>query len=119
MNKLIVIAFTVLIVSFFIFKPENEATAHSENAKSEEAVGTDAISSQFELIDQNGEKKTNKDFIGKKLLVFFGFTYCPDVCPVTMAVLSETMKKLDANKVQVLFISVDPENDTPSRLKEF
>lgn len=75
----------------------------------------------FTLIDQNGKKVSLSDFRGKYLLVFFGYTYCPDVCPTSMFRISETLKHLGKykDKVHVLFISVDPERDTPKLLKKF
>ncbi|MEO6984558.1 MAG: SCO family protein [Paralcaligenes sp.] len=66
------------------------------------------------MVDSSGTLRTLADYKGKVLLVFFGFTHCPDVCPTSMAELAQTMKLLkgDAQKVQVVMISVDPERDT-------
>jgi protein SCO1/2 len=68
----------------------------------------------FALTDHTGKPRTLEDFKGKVVVVFFGYTRCPDVCPTTMAELKEVMAKLgpDAQKVQVLFITLDPERDT-------
>ncbi len=75
----------------------------------------------FTLTDHNGKKVSLSDFRGKYLLVFFGYTYCPDVCPTSMFRIKETLEKLGKykDKVHVLFISVDPERDTPELLKKF
>ena len=75
----------------------------------------------FELIDHQGEIRTEDDFEGKWLLVFFGFVNCPDVCPTTLAEVSAVVHGLgeQASDVQPLFISVDPERDTPEVLAEF
>lgn len=75
----------------------------------------------FTLIDQNGKEVSFYDFRGKYLLVFFGYTYCPDVCPTSMLRIKETLDHLGSYKkyVHVLFISVDPERDTPELLKRF
>ncbi|SNZ08653.1 protein SCO1/2 [Persephonella hydrogeniphila] len=75
----------------------------------------------FTLTDQNGKKISFSDFKGKYLLVFFGYTYCPDVCPTSMLRIKETLDNLGKykDKVHVLFISVDPERDTPELLKKF
>ncbi|WP_457639380.1 SCO family protein [Persephonella sp.] len=75
----------------------------------------------FTLIDHNGKKVKFSDFRGKYLLVFFGYTYCPDVCPTSMYRIKETLDRLGEYKkyVHVLFISVDPERDTPEALKKF
>ena len=73
------------------------------------------------LTDHNGQARHLKDFAGKVVVVFFGFTQCPDVCPTSLAELTEVMKKLgpDAERVQVLLITVDPERDTPEVLKQY
>ncbi len=80
------------------------------------------IGGAFELTNQDGKKVTNKDFAGKKLLVYFGFTNCPDICPVSMAIITEVMNQLqtaNVKNVQPIFISVDPERDTPAVLKKY
>jgi protein SCO1/2 len=73
------------------------------------------------LPDTEGRTRTLADFKGKVTVVFFGFTQCPDVCPTTMAELAQVKKALgpDGDKVQGIFISVDPERDTPERLKAY
>lgn len=76
---------------------------------------------QLDLVDHNGQQRTLADFRGKAIIVFFGYTSCPDICPGTMARLAEVMKRLggDAARVQVLFVTLDPERDSAERLKEF
>jgi protein SCO1/2 len=75
----------------------------------------------FALTDPSGKTRTLADFRGKAVVVFFGYTQCPDVCPTTMSTLAETMKLLgaDADRVQVVFITIDPERDTPALLAEY
>jgi len=75
----------------------------------------------FALKDFNGKVRTMADFKGKAVIIFFGYTQCPDVCPTTMSDLAVMMKKLGplADKVQVLFITVDPERDTPQLLSKY
>jgi protein SCO1/2 len=75
----------------------------------------------FALTDHTGKQRTLADFKGKAVLVFFGFMNCPDVCPTTMAEMAGVMQDLgpDAERVQVLFISVDPERDTPELLAKY
>jgi protein SCO1/2 len=75
----------------------------------------------FKLIDHNGQPRTLVDFRGKVLVVFFGFTHCPDVCPTTLSELARALKQLgaDARRVQVVMITVDPERDTPEVLKQY
>ncbi|GAB3455550.1 SCO family protein [Massilia terrae] len=75
----------------------------------------------FALNDFNGKPRTLADYKGKVVLVFFGYTQCPDVCPTTMAEMANVMKQLgpQADKVQVLFITLDPERDKPDLLKSY
>lgn len=80
------------------------------------------IGGKFSLVDQNGKAFTDADMKGKWQLVFFGYTHCPDVCPTTLNELSLAFDKLGPaakNKIGVVFISVDPDRDTPSVLKEY
>ena len=75
----------------------------------------------FALTDHNGKPRTLADFKGKAVLAFFGYTQCPDVCPTTMAALATVMQQLgkDADRLQVLFITVDPERDTQALLARY
>jgi protein SCO1/2 len=76
---------------------------------------------EFRLTDYNGASRTLADFNGKAIVLFFGYTHCPDICPATMAEIASVMQKLgkDAARVQVLFVTVDPERDTPEALKQY
>ena len=75
----------------------------------------------FNLIDATGKPRTLADYRGKAVVIFFGYTQCPDVCPTTLAELAEVMKKLgpDADRVQVLFVTIDPERDTRELLAQY
>ena len=75
----------------------------------------------FDLTDHNGQRRTLADFRGKVVVLFFGYTHCPDVCPTTLAELAQAMKQLgdDAPRVQVLFITVDPERDSADLLMHY
>ena len=75
----------------------------------------------FRLFAPDGKARTPADFAGKVVVISFGFTHCPDVCPTTLAALAETMRALgeDANRVQVLLVTVDPERDTPALLANY
>ena len=79
------------------------------------------IGGELRLDDFNGRPRTLADFRGKVVLVNFGYTQCPDVCPTTLADLATAMKKLgaDASQVQVLFVTVDPKRDKPELLREY
>ncbi len=75
----------------------------------------------FQLTDHNGQPRTLKDFSGKIVVLFFGYTQCPDVCPTTLSELAEVKKLLgkDGDRLQGLFVTVDPERDTPEMLKAY
>lgn len=83
--------------------------------------GQVAIGGPFELVDQDGQKVTQESFVGEPTLVFFGFTHCPDICPTTLFEMSQLFEALgpDASKVTGLFITVDPERDTPEAMKSY
>ena len=87
---------------------------------STDVTGSD-IGGDLSLTDHNGAKRSMADFRGKAVVVFFGFIQCPDVCPTTLANFAEVMKRLgpDADKVQVVFVTVDPERDTAAVMKEY
>jgi protein SCO1/2 len=80
-----------------------------------------AIGGPFKLVDQNGKTISDQDFKGRPFLVFFGFTHCPDVCPTTLFEVSEVLRALgpDADRMRALFITVDPERDTPAVIKDY
>lgn len=84
-------------------------------------IGTALIGGPFTLVDHHGKTRTDKDFRGRYMLVFFGYTHCPDFCPTGLQAITETLEALgkDAKRVQPLFITVDPERDTPKLLSEY
>jgi cytochrome oxidase Cu insertion factor (SCO1/SenC/PrrC family) len=83
--------------------------------------GEALIESEFSLVDHTGNPVADEDFAGKWQLVFFGFTACPDVCPTTLIEVSAVLEELgdDAEQITPLFISVDPERDTPEVMAEY
>ena len=84
-------------------------------------IPTAAIGGPFRLVDQNGAPFSDQNLKGKPFLVFFGFTHCPDVCPTALFEMSEIMRKLgsDADRTAALFVTVDPERDTPASMKDY
>ena len=80
-----------------------------------------AVGGPFRLTDQDGKPISNEDLRGKPFLMFFGFTHCPDVCPTALFEASEVLRALgpDASRTGMLFVSVDPERDTPAVLKDY
>ncbi len=80
-----------------------------------------ALQASFSLSDLSGQTRTLESYRGQVLVMFFGYTHCPDVCPITLQQLAEVKARLgkDANKLAVLFVSVDPQRDTVSLLKNY
>lgn len=80
-----------------------------------------SIGGSFSLTDQNGQAKTDADFHGHYALIYFGYTNCPDVCPTTLAVIADTMKHMGAKASDLtpVFVTIDPERDTPKILKSY
>jgi protein SCO1 len=80
-----------------------------------ETTGTALIGGPFTLVDQNGKTVTDRDFRGKYMLIFFGFTHCPDICPAELQVMSAALDALGskADEVVPIFVTLDPERDTP------
>ncbi len=113
MKKLFVFAFLLMLAAC---NPAKESAP---------LVGTDITGADFaktlSLTDHNGKLRNMADFKDKVVVLFFGFTHCPDVCPTTMSDLKQAMKLLGdkSNEVQVLFITVDPERDTQEVLAKF
>jgi protein SCO1/2 len=85
------------------------------------ASSSSAIGGAFSLVDQSGKPFTEKDLTGKPSLVFFGFTHCPDICPTKLFEITQMLDSLgtDAGKVNVVFITVDPERDTTELLSTY
>jgi protein SCO1/2 len=79
------------------------------------------IGGDFTLVNQDGKTITQADFLGKPTAIFFGYTHCPDACPTTLSDMTERLKALgsDGDKFNVLFVTVDPERDTPALLKTY
>lgn len=85
------------------------------------ATGQPLVGGPFTLTNQDGQVVTEKILEGKWSLVFFGFTYCPDYCPTTLGVLNAVQERIGdkARDLQILFVSIDPERDTPQMLKDY
>ncbi|OPY99315.1 electron transporter SenC [Bradyrhizobium sacchari] len=79
------------------------------------------VGGPFELIDQTGTPRSDRDFLGRLMLIYFGFTYCPDVCPTDLMAIGQALEQLgpDADAVQPVFITLDPERDTVAHLAEY
>lgn len=106
------IGLAVLFAMYQFQKPDSSLLHNQES-------GVADIGGDFELIDQNGKLRNTKEFRGKLLMVYFGYTYCPDVCPMALEHITTALKSLgkDRDKVAVIFVSVDPARDTVETLK--
>lgn len=124
MNKI-----TLARTAFFIFalaavlaSPQNRAAADAKHGAHDSAPASNAvIGGPFHLTDQHGKQISDADFRGRVMLVFFGFTHCPDICPVSVSSLSKAMELLGdkADKTAPVFITVDPKRDTPKTMKDY
>jgi protein SCO1/2 len=97
------------------------ACSPKQSFKNVDITGSKAFGTDFSLLDPDGKVRTLADFKGKVVVVFFGYTQCPDVCPTTLTEMQQVMTLLgpQADKVQVLFVTVDPERDSASILKQY
>lgn len=104
------------IAAIAVFPEAREKLFPGQSAQ--HTSGKALIGGPFTLTDQNGKQVTDKDFRGRYMLVFFGFTACPDICPAGLQLIAATLGKLGAkaDKIAPIFISVDPERDTPEKL---
>jgi cytochrome oxidase Cu insertion factor (SCO1/SenC/PrrC family) len=84
-------------------------------------IGSAKLGGPFKLMDQNREMKTEEDLLGKYAVIYFGYTFCPDVCPMGMHSFSEALSRLPElqERIQPVFISVDPQRDRPEEIKKF
>ena len=89
--------------------------------KNIDITGSTAFGKDFSLVDPDGKVRTLADFKGKVVVMFFGYTQCPDICPTTLTEMQQVMTLLgpQSDKVQVLFVTVDPERDTAEILKQY
>lgn len=101
-------------------RPVQEGQTENVAAVSHESEsGMPSIGGSFKLTDQNGNSRKDTDFRGKYMLVYFGYTFCPDICPTALYNISEALTLLGhkASKIQPIFITIDPERDTVEQLK--
>ena len=109
--SLILVIWAVIIFQIFSIKNKSSFYGSSYEMKAPD----------FTLTGQDGQKVTLGEFKGKVVFMFFGYTHCPDICPVTLSTLNSAMNELgkDKDMVQVLFVTVDPERDNQSELKKY
>jgi cytochrome oxidase Cu insertion factor (SCO1/SenC/PrrC family) len=122
MGLLIGVVLGALILAWAAVKYIGDAGKIGETiVKATTSTGAAAIGGPFELTDHNGKRVTDRSFPGKCLMVYFGYTYCPDVCPTGLTEISNALDQIGplADKIQPLFITIDPGRDTPEQLKEY
>ncbi|CAA7616120.1 conserved hypothetical protein [Candidatus Terasakiella magnetica] len=111
LSALVVLAFVVVGIRIVIWNGQNS-----------EAKAGPAIGGPFTLTDHTGKVVSDRDFRNRYMLIFFGYTFCPDVCPTTLSTVSGALDKLGpgfAKKMVPIFISIDPERDTPAVMKDY
>jgi protein SCO1 len=113
----ILLIFSAFLAGLVIFLGVILFASHYQGTSS----GPSAIGGPFKLIDQNGKPITDEDMKGHPFLVFFGYTHCPDICPTTLFEMSEVLRAMgkDADRIGALFITVDPERDTPAAMGDY
>jgi cytochrome oxidase Cu insertion factor (SCO1/SenC/PrrC family) len=91
------------------------------NATRDGGAGVALVGGSFQMTDQNGKTVTEKDLLGKHALMFFGYTYCPDVCPTELQVITAALQQMGskADGIRPVFVSIDPARDTPKALKDY
>ncbi|MBI2717957.1 MAG: SCO family protein [Rhizobiales bacterium] len=85
------------------------------------SIGVADVGGPFSLVDQDGKRVTEKDFRGRYMLVFFGYTSCPDVCPAELQVMTQAVEAMGekSRAIQPIFVTIDPERDSPATLKAY
>jgi cytochrome oxidase Cu insertion factor (SCO1/SenC/PrrC family) len=118
--SVVVAAIALVIVAFFASQHYFGALMPGDDARRAEAT-TPAIGGPFTLTDQHGNIVTDADYRGRYMLIYFGFTYCPDVCPTTLATMAEALDLVgdEAGTIVPILITVDPERDTPEQLNMY
>jgi len=116
---LCLVAAVVVAIATMVVVSRRDGAATGSQAVS--STGQPSVGGPFNLVDQDGRPVDQTMLDGKWTLVFFGFTWCPDYCPTTLAALKATQERLGdrADNLQIVFISVDPERDQPSVLKDY
>jgi protein SCO1/2 len=111
----------VAAAGWFLLSPRDDEQRSAAELMDVVMWNREPIGGPFALIDHNGQRRTDADFRGKLLLIYFGFTFCSDICPVDLQSIASALDRLGTagGAVQPLFITVDPEKDTPDQLKGY
>ncbi|EGD73325.1 SCO1 protein [Salpingoeca rosetta] len=107
----------------YYFQSARQQAEQERLKRTTKAAGRPALGGPYELVDTKGNKATNEDFLGKWHLLYFGFTFCPDVCPEELEKMAEIVDAIDKKKgkdsITPIFISVDPDRDTPDKVAAY
>ncbi len=116
---IIVASFVIGATAALLIHPSTQSILFS--AANVQTSGKALIGGPFTLTNHKGERVTHKDFQGRFMLVYFGYTYCPDICPAELQVIAAALDKLGpkADRITPIFITVDPERDTVPRMAEY
>lgn len=116
MNIFVLRGFIIAVMTMILM-----ACSPKPEFKNVDITGSTAFGKDFSLLDPDGKVRTLADFKGKAVVMFFGYTQCPDVCPTTLTEMQQVMTLLGpkSDKVQVLFVTVDPDRDTAAILKQY
>jgi cytochrome oxidase Cu insertion factor (SCO1/SenC/PrrC family) len=110
------------MAGFFVYRVTREPAVVWDKAGQESSIATTvSIGGPFRLVDSQGAVRTDREFRGKYLLVYFGYTFCPDICPLALSNISQALPLLgnDRDQVVPIFITLDPERDTQSALRDY
>src|SRR5688572_5891268 len=110
-----VAAFALALAAVALLSPQ------SSRERTQQESGIATIGGPFQLTDAQGRRRADAEFRGRHMLVFFGFTHCPDFCPTALYTISQAMERLgdSASKLAPVFISLDPERDTPEQIARY
>ncbi len=112
---LTVVLLIAAIAVWSIYLSRDDTPTAAENSRAQ-------IGGEFQLVNHNKEVVTDKDFLGKYMIVYFGYTYCPDVCPMDLQIMADALRYLeedDLEKLNPVFVTVDPERDTAEVMAEY
>jgi protein SCO1/2 len=117
LTLIVSLLFVAVLVGNFLWRAGNQVPAIGRTLE----TGPIAVGGPYALTDQNGKPRSSDSFQGKYQLIYFGYSYCPDVCPTTLALMAAALEKLGADKDRIVpvFITIDPKRDTPSVLKKY
>ena len=114
-------AVALFVALYIADRTAQQPAGEEEKQRTADEIAREIVTGEFSLVDHRGVPVTDEDFRNSWLLIFFGYTHCPDVCPTALSTVALIMDELgaDANAVQPLFISVDPARDTPEIMAEY